>query len=332
MVECVSKSFAERLRWNHSLLNNKYWILPVDNVGHENYMPVGRGSRTSDKCGDWMSYRVCDRVSLHEGVVVDGVDCSGKVVVVHQHMWCSRSSCPVCFNHGWSVKLARNIEGRLAVGVGRGFGVVEHISVSVPVVDRDLPELVLRVKCRMALLVRGVVGGVMIFHGYRKDKVREVLSWSPHYHVLGFVRGGFDVCRECVHDRADCRSCSGFKGREVREFAKDGYLVKVFAKRKSVMGTAWYQLNHATVRVGIRRFHVATWFGVCGCSKLKGEKVKAVVSCPACHSEMVRKAHLGKRVVVKDVGSPEYCAWFVDDEFDGSGLPNYVDVGGGKSE
>lgn len=172
----------------------------------------------------------------------------------------------------------------------------------------------------------------MIFHGYRKDRSRGVLSWSPHYHVLGFIRGGFDVCRDCVHDRGDCASCGFFKGREVREYANDKYLVKVFEKRKTVIGTAFYQLNHATIRVGIKRFHVATWFGVCGYSKMKGKKAKAVATCPACHSEMVKKIHWGKRVIVKDIGDPEYLEWFVDDEFDGSGLPNYVDVGGGRVE
>jgi hypothetical protein len=32
--------------------------------------------------------------------------------------------------------------------------------------------------------------------------------------------------------------------------------------------------------------------------------------------------------IVKDVGSPDYVPLFVDDEFDESGQPNYVEVGG----
>ena len=47
---------------------------------------------------------------------------------------------------------------------------------------------------------------------------------------------------------------------------------------------------------------------------------------------MVRKAHGGKRVIPRDIGDPEYRDWFVDDEFDASGLPNYADVGGGRVE
>lgn len=326
------RSFLERLALNRAILKNDYWRLPVDDVGHENYEPVGRGRRTSDMCARWVTFNVCDHKELHEGVVVDGVDCTGKVVVSHQHMWCHKSTCPLCFIRGWSVREARKIEGRLAVASERGYGEVEHMTVSPPVEDYGLSEDILRKKCRAALLVRGVLGGAMIFHGYRKDRQRGVLAWSPHYHVLGFIRGGFDVCRNCVHDRGDCRSCSCFKGREVREYENDKYIVRVFERRKTVIGTAFYQLNHATLRIGLKRFHVVTWFGVCGCSKMKGKTVKAVATCPACHSEMTRKVHWGKRVIAKDIGDPDYREWFVDDEFDESGLPNYVDAVGGRSE
>jgi hypothetical protein len=63
---------------------------------------------------------------------------------------------------------------------------------------------------------------------------------------------------------------------------------------------------------------------------MKGKAAKAVATCPACHSEMTRKYHWGKRVIAKDIGDPEYREWFVDDEFDESGLPNYVDAVGGR--
>jgi hypothetical protein len=177
----------------------------------------------------------------------------------------------------------------------------------------------------------------MIFHGYRIDRIRGVLVWSPHYHVLGFVSGGFDVCRNCEHERCDCKLCGGFKGREAREYAKDKILVKVMAKRKTVIGTAFYQLNHATQKIGLRRFHIVTWFGVCGCSKLKGRKDKAVDVCPVCasagvHNEMKKKAYWGKEAIARSVGDPLYKRVFAMDEFDGSGLPNFVDIGGGRSE
>ena len=328
----AARSFLERLALNRAILENDYWRLPVDDKGHENFMPVGRGRRTSDMCGRWMSFMVCDNKESHQGIVVDGIDCTGKIVVTHQHLWCHRPECPVCFIRGWSVREARNVDGRLAVASERGFGEVEHMTVSVSPEDYDLPEEKLREKSRMALLKRGVLGGCMLFHGYRKDRKRGVLVWNPHYHALGFIAGGFDICRNCVHDRGDCRSCRGFKGREVREYENDGYIVKCFEKRKTVIGTAFYQLNHASLRVGVKRFHVVTWFGVCGYAKFKGKKVKAVATCPACHSEMIKKHHWGKRVIARDIGDPAYQKWFADDEFDSSGLPNYVDAVGGRSE
>jgi hypothetical protein len=324
---------ALRVSLNRQILSKKYWFLPVDDKGHEDFMPVGRGVKTSEMCGVSRGFTVCKNVAGHEGHVLNGVDVSGKVVVRHRHFWCHKASCPVCFIRGWSVREARSIEGRFIVGDKRGFGKVEHVVVSVAVVDRDLPEYVLRAKCGDVLFDRGLIGFCMIFHGFRIDSERNILVWSPHYHSLGYVEGGFDRCRNCVHTRSDCSSCDGFKGREVRGFANDKYLVKVEDSRKTVFGTAWYQLNHATIKVGLRRFHVVTWWGVCGNRKFEGEKLVAEVLCPVCSEEMVRSVYVGKRFIVRDIGDVGYLPVFADDEFDEFGEPNYVDVvGGGRPE
>jgi hypothetical protein len=51
---------------------------------------------------------------------------------------------------------------------------------------------------------------------------------------MGVIKGGYG-CRNCNHERGDCRSCGGFSGREVRGFERDGYIVKVkVEKRKSL--------------------------------------------------------------------------------------------------
>lgn len=329
-IEAVNRSLAERVSLNRAILKSPYWMLPVDDVGHENYMPVGRGVKSSMLCGSWVSLSVCKNVDLHKGITFRGIDCTNKVVVRHKHMWCHKSSCPVCFIRGWSVRQARSIEGRFLEGEKRGFGKVEHVMVSVALADRGLSESTMRKRARNALADRGVIGGCMIFHGFRIDKKRQVLAWSPHYHSLGYIDGGFDRCRKCVHSRSDCGSCDGFKGREVRGYAKDGYLVKVLPERKTVFGTAFYQLNHATVRVGIKRFHVVTWFGSCGNRKFKSAELKAQILCPACGAGMVKSIHMGKRHLVKDIGHVDYVPWFVDDEFDENGEPNYIDVVGSR--
>jgi hypothetical protein len=317
---------------NRGILKNPYWFLPVDDVGHKNYQPVGRGVKGSKVCGSWVHLKGCGHTELHHGIRVGSVDCTGKIVLRHQHLWCHKSSCCVCFARGWAVREARSIEGRFIEADKQGFGKVEHISVSVPVEDFGLSESALRVKCRMAMFARGVLGGCMIFHGFRIDRSRRVLVWGAHYHTLGYVEGGFDVCRDCIHELGDCRSCKGFKGREVREYEKDRCIVKVLDERKTVFGTAWYQLHHATIRLGIKRFQSVTWFGNMGYRKLKGVKLKADSVCPACGSPMVRMFHVGKCRIVKDVGNPDYVPLFVDDEFDGSGEPNYVEAEGGRIE
>ena len=331
-VEAVNRSFSRRLALNHAILNNKYWYLPVDNKGHESFVPVGRNVKaTSPFCGSSRGVSVCKNVEGPAGLHLNGEDCTGKVVVRHRHIWCSDAKCPVCFMRGHSTRLARSLGGRLAEAEKRGLGKPEHVTVSVAVVDRELDESVMRLKCREALFDRGVVGGCMIFHGYRIDREGEVLCWSPHYHIVGMIgNGGFDRCRRCVHVRESCRLCDGFKGREVRGYAKDGYLVKVHEARKTVVGTLVYQLNHATVRVGIKRFHCVTWFGTCGCRMFKGVPLKAESLCVVCDGKMVNSHHVGKRWLVKDMGSPDYVPVFLDDEFDLDGSPNYVERSGGR--
>jgi hypothetical protein len=326
-VDAVNRSFSERLRLNHAILRNKYWFLPVDDAGHENYTPVGRGMKSSEFCGAWVSYSVCKNVEGHKGVSLGGTDCTGKVVVRHNHMWCTKSSCPVCFIRGWSTREARSIAGRFIEGGKRGFGKVEHVMVSVPVADRSLPESVMREKCRKALVNRGVIGGCLIFHGFREDRQRHVLAWSVHYHALVYIEGGYK-CRDC---RKTCfKGCGGFVDRSYRCFEGDGCIVRVLGERKTVVGTAWYQLNHATIRLGVKRFQSVTWFGICSYRKFKSVKVKTENLCPACNGDMVRSAYVGKRRIAKDIGSVDYVPLFVDDEFDVSGEPNYIDVVGGR--
>lgn len=333
-IELQNRAFRERLSMNHQLLQKKYWFLPVEDAGHENFVPVGRGKKTSYICGLWVSASICKNVAGHNGIYLEGMDCTNKVVGRHNHLWCHNPLCPVCFIRGWSVRGAKAIAGRLEEGVRRGFGKVEHITVSPRFADHGLPEEVLKKMCWNALTDRGGNAAATIFHGYRVDRHRNVLKYSPHYHFLAFLEGqGFDRCRDCVHARGDCAECSGFKGREVRGYAKDGILVKVHPERTTVFGTAFYLLNHATIKLGIKRFHVVTYFGKCGNRKYASGKSESETVCPACKEEMVKCYHVGKRHLVKDIGDVDYRPLFVDDEFDELGEPNYVEiVGGGHVE
>ena len=142
------------------------------------------------------------------------------------------------------------------------------------------------------------IGGCLIFHAFRFNNVR-LWYWSPHFHVLGVIKGGCG-CRSCNHELGDCRSYSGFNGREVRGFEKDGYIVKVMGERKTIFGTAWYQLNHSTIRTNVKRPHACTWFGVCSYRKLKVKVEKRNSLCPICGEELVKLHYFGDRRIVKN--------------------------------
>jgi hypothetical protein len=108
-LEAQMRAYLVRLALNSALSKNLYWRLPIDDEGHKNYSPVGRGVRSSDWCARWMTYLICRRTDLHKGVLVNGLDCSAKVVVRHQHYWCNKSSCPTCARASSNIFVSENI-------------------------------------------------------------------------------------------------------------------------------------------------------------------------------------------------------------------------------
>jgi len=72
--------------------------------------------------------------------------------------------------------------------------------------------------------------------------------------------------------------------------------------------------------------------GVCANRKYGSVKLEFEDVCPACGDEMVKCAYRGKRFIARNVGDVDYRAWFVDDEFDEDGEPNYPEVVGGRDE
>ncbi len=151
---------------------------------------------------------------------------------------------------------------------------------------------------------RGIIGGSIIFHGFRYANKKEAKikgvpfgwRWSPHFHVLGFV-----VAKGMVNaENAKAVTVMLAKALKVRQDAKkkDGWLVKVLDKRKTVGGTCWYQLNHCSIQRGSKKSHATTWFGACSYRKLEiinGEKDVGIQhKCPICDSELVHVRYLGQ--------------------------------------
>lgn len=201
------------------------------------------------------------------------------------------------------MRQATRMDKRLKEASKRLGSLVEHIVASVPHKEYGLSLEALRKKAVKIMANRGIIGGSMIFHFFRyanrEESVRlgKPFGWypSPHFHVLGFVGGeGYGRCRCCKG--GDCYACNGFEGVTRREHKKDGWVVRVLEKRKTVGGTCWYQLNHCSIRRGSKKSHAATWFGVCSYRKLKlinGKDVGIKYKCPLCASELVRVRYLG---------------------------------------
>jgi len=261
-------------------------------VSYGDYRLVGNGEVTNpETCGKHATLKGCPRVDLHDFVDLEGRNFKNKVFVRRIQMSCGKPSCPKCYKYGWAVRQAGRIERRLKEASKR-FGQIEHIICSVPTKDYGLSHKSSRRKVVNMLKDIGVVGGCIIFHGFRY-RPHKGWYWSPHFHILGFILGGYSKCRHCKG--GDCYACGGFDGRAYKLYHKNGYIVRVMGERKTIGGTAWYQLNHASYKVGVKRFHVATWFGNCSYRKLKVTVEMRKELCPICQHELVKIRYVGSK-------------------------------------
>lgn len=330
-----NKSYLRRLALNSQIFKSSYFVLLVDDKGHENYLPVGRGVKSSSMCGKWTHLNLCRNVEGHAGLSLNGEDATGQGVVHHSHLFCNRALCPVCFIRGYSVRRARSVTSRLEEGVRRGLGVeVEHVMVSISPSDYALEEDVLRVKARSILKSLGVSGSSMIFHGFRVDKKRQVLAWGAHYHAFSYVgKSGYE-CRLCARKSNCSKDCDGFDARAWKSFQSNNYYVKVFSERaksrydgekKNVFGSVFYALNHATKRIGIKGSHIVTYFGVVANRKFATPKVVSEVKCPLCNEVMVSSVYVGSCPFVKELGDPNYKPVVLRPLFNENGESNFID-------
>ena len=311
------------------------------------YQLVGHGVPTSDSCGKYLHVKGCLREDLHKGVRLDGKDYTGKMYGRLVHCCCHKPSCPICYK-GWASRQGHRIEARLA-GASRLFlSEPEHFVVGIPSVDVGLDYEVLRAKVVEALYARDILGGCLIFHGFRyadrKESMRKHVpfGWrrSVHWHCLGYLRGGYARCRSCPKrasaSASVCAGCHGFEAHTRELYQKDGFIVKVaedregnVGKRISMFWTSWYLLEHSTIRTDVKRPHPLTWWGTCSYRRLhvKVEKHKDV--CPICGEPLVKLIHCGERRIVVDRDSPDYVSHFTEDLYDKDGLANWCEASSG---
>lgn len=311
---------------------------------------VGGGERKDTRCGTFRhrktkKLRGCLRLKLHAGVKLDGIDYTNKVFVKRVFHSCNRPECPSCGVTGWAVRESMRAERRLLFAYLK-LGKVEHIIVSPPQdVDWDFKKL--KKYVLKAMLRRGIVGGCMIYHHfrYRNSYVARrtglKLGWfrSPHFHVLGFIKGGYGNCRNCAHhpDKvfsfARCMKCNGFMGNQKRaygyvdekgaEHKGDRVICKVKGERKTVGGTLWYQLSHASLKRGVKKQNVVLWFGECGRNKLKipkGRRPQRDVTCEICGQKLYDIVYLGNyKSLLRFMGVHNESQGFIFDAKDADG-------------
>lgn len=290
---------------------------------------VGHSPKTRPSCGGYRTIvHVCLNVDLHNQVTLDGVSHVGQVWYRRGRDSCHKPECEACYG-SWAVGEAVNIEGRLSEASKR-FGQVEHFVVSVPEKDLHLGMGVLRCKAEKILLSLGVLGGNVVPHAFRYRPNHWYLG--VHFHVLGFVLGGFGRCRHCQkrRERACPFSCDGFQVRAYKEYLRSGWIVKVahdrfgdVGERRSVWGTAKYELSHATFERGKKRVHIVSWFGVCSYRKLKWTPEKKKEVCGVCGYELKKCVYVGSERLdlMPDSGWADF--------LDAYGRPQWVLIGEG---
>ena len=252
-------------------------ILPIaksifTSWGFEWALP-GHGEAYSD-CGSWRS-KGCLNVEEHnqQGIFEDMV---GKVFVKRYRRTCMRAECPTCYE-SWAGKEAGKIEYRL--GFARPKRRPIHLIVSPPdsaVCSMDLVGL--RRKSYAIAKKSGFLGGSCIFHPYREDELTKKWYFSPHFHMIGY--GWIEHTKE------------GYESH--------GWVVKNAGLRKTVSGTALYQLSHAGIH---EKYHTVTWFGTCSYNNMRiPPRPEEVELCPICKQKLRPLWYFGEEELPEEVG------------------------------
>jgi len=226
-------------------------------------------------CGH-LKNKGCLNVEGHKQNLVDGTAAAGKVFVRRYRRTCMRAQCPICYE-SWAGREAGKIEYRLRASPKKARDI--HVVVSPSTMDvLRLSYEDLRRKTYVVAKKSGFWGGSCIFHPFRKEVLTGKWYFSPHFHLLGFgwIRG----------------TKEGFEDH--------GWVVKNLGVRKTVSGTALYQLSHAGVH---ERYHTITWFGRLAYNKLRVPKQERPVEiCPICGEPLRQLYYFGAAVLPEEEG------------------------------
>lgn len=283
-------------------------------------LPGKAPEKTKPNCGEF--YKVaCLHVEEHK---------DHQAYFEKRRVSCHRPDCPVCFR-SWALREAKRIEHRISHFKLGGLKWPIHFMVSPPKALWTLSVDKLKKRAYGAAREVGFLGGSCIYHPYRSEKElprnsrKEIKTWiygpgtskarwyySPHFHFIGFgrIRG------------------SG------RFYWRSGWITKNLGIRKSVFGTAFYQLTHAGVSYGgsSRRKHSVTWFGLLSYNKLRYvvKPERSIAICPECKAMLNKVSWIGSGKEPRlrwerDIDKHKLFCWASAEGWVASGLEGYVD-------
>jgi hypothetical protein len=262
-VRGLSEVDVEKLYQDYAKTYGDSEAPKVISAHHGFWELVGQRPKTNEFCGTFSGFMGCDKVELHGRSHLDGEVHAGEVFTRKVYRSCHSPRCSVCCFSGWAKREAEKVAQRIEVASKR-FGLPQHVIVSPPESDWGLAEFhngEYLAKVKKLLNVRGFVGGCSIFHGFSYADYYESVSkgvlygwrWHPHVHCIAFLLDGYGKCRRCSKlgraSVATCAGCDGFESVTRRCYVDDKTIVKVKDERITIFGTAWYQLNHSSIKV-----------------------------------------------------------------------------------
>lgn len=272
----VNEGEARQYRLTPAQISFRRVLARLDELNHHDatpgmmvWTPVA-GGIARESCGEVNAFR--------EARCSTGADHGKTAFVNHDYDY----KCPVCYRYG-CVREARKMTEKIkAVGMsyarkGDHMGRVYHVVFSPPESEywrfntkADLDGLFDQLGEFFEML--GIVGAETIIHRYRKTH-DTADSW--HFHVLCWLPRGQQLTTD--------------------EFttATGGWVYKNLGKRKTIFGTAFYQLTHAVVPEYMKddgqlgRAQMVRYFGVLanGNSKKTVTTTRQVQLCEVCAAD-----------------------------------------------
>lgn len=327
-AEALSSSVLQNERLESRDLDQDPGILPVPESTTFGFSMVGNGESRS-WCGE-LRFRGCFNQEEHLDSTLEGENPFHKDVIQKFYASCGRLDCPICYEKACG-KLAKKISWRIKHFhlKGRKLEVI-HVTASAPNFAYSWSFEKLKAQAIKLLKVSGFIGGSLIFHPWRLKCSRcggslerdtaahkicvdcgssfSVWVFSPHFHALGY---GWIKRTDFIYDN-------------------HGWVIRNLGVRKSVSGTALYQLSHAGFS---KKKHSVVWFGALAYNKMRCPKLpKEEHLCPVCKEKMVAAKLKDPYMKTSFSKYKDGEVFFVDPGVFEEDLYHSVDPGGGSLE